>query len=327
MEQIYTLAILFFYSLIAVLFDLKKRIIPNLLNYLMWIVVLLLGFYYGQFTNVLLFGVASFIIAYVFFKIGVWAGGDAKYYVALSGALPLLSKLDLIYLFYIFIVSAFVCIPVIGALNAKKVAKHIREINLDKEMLVNCAKSAFVSAGITTAISLAIGLNVNFAIVLFLLTFVLKPPLILAAALLAIGAYMRLLTTVQILLIAFFASTFLVTLIKFFLLVQKRVLREEKRVKELKEGEIAVHTITLVNGKLKQTSLYSSIREAIQKKDPSLLLIKGQVLCDSSKAGGLSKEEIERLKNANGLQSITVRKSIAFAPALAIAYFAVVLLL
>ena len=148
-----------------------------------------------------------------------------------------------------------------------------------------------------------------------------------AVALLAIGGYLHLFTTIQILLIAFFASTLIVTLIKFFLLVQKYVLREEKSITFLKEGDVPAYTITLVNGKVKQTTLFSLIREAISKKDATLLNAKGRVLCDSSKAGGLSYEEIECLKNVKELQTITIRKSIAFTPALAFAYFAVVFLL
>ncbi len=324
--ELLVLAILFVYLLAAVVFDVKKRIIPNFLNYSMWLVVVVLGVYFNQVVNVLLFGVTSFIAAYLLYKLGVWAGGDAKLYVAICATLPLLGKFDLVYLIYVFIVSALVCIPVIGALNASKVATHLKDINLTKEMLLTCAKSAFVSAGVTSALSIVMGLNTYLAVALFVLTFFVKPHVILAGLLFAVGLYLNALNAAKILLLAFFASLIVVTLFKFFVLVQKHVLREEKKVRELKEGDVPAFTLSLVNGRVVKSSTFSLIKEAIRKQDPGLIEVKGKVLCDSTYAGGVSKEQIECLKNVDGLHSITIRKSIAFAPALAVAYFVVVLL-
>ena len=325
--ELLILVILFIYALVATVFDLKKRIIPNALNYGMWLVVIALGFYFNQITNVLLFGVTSFVLAYVLFKLGVWAGGDAKLYVALCAALPLLGKFDLLLLLYVFIVSALVVIPVIGFLNARKVAKHIKEVKLDKEMLVTCTKSASVSAGITTAISIVLAINPLVAGILFVITFLLKPPLVVAAALLAIGLYLHFLITIQILVLAFFASILLITTLKFFVVVQKYVLREEKKVKDLKEGDLPANSIYVHNGKVTQKSTLDLIRSAITKQDVSLMTPKGAVLYDSTYSGGVSEKQIVSLKSVKDLQVITIRKTVAFAPALALAYFIIVLLL
>ena len=73
-------------------FDLKEKRIPDWLNAFFFLLALVLAWLQGVFSQSLVLALVSFAFAVVLFKLGVWAGGDAKFFASLSAFFPLLGK-------------------------------------------------------------------------------------------------------------------------------------------------------------------------------------------------------------------------------------------
>jgi Flp pilus assembly protein protease CpaA len=93
------------FAFAASLFDLKERRIPDWLNYSFLAAALVFGWIQGVFGTTLLFSAVAFVFAFVLFKAGVWAGGDAKFFSSLSAFLPLLGKTSVFALGVWFVLS------------------------------------------------------------------------------------------------------------------------------------------------------------------------------------------------------------------------------
>ncbi len=112
----YVLSLMFL--VMASYFDIKKRIIPPQLTYSAMLLGLLLHLF-DSFTSAsiypvllsILTGILCFCFAYLFYKLGAWAGGDVKLFTALGFLIPQWNGLPF-FPFIILIASIFAFIPV-----------------------------------------------------------------------------------------------------------------------------------------------------------------------------------------------------------------------
>ena len=133
------------------------RIISPLVNYSFFALALALAFYKNIFSlNYALFIAAAFCFAYALYKLGAWAGGDAKFFTALLAYLPLLTpKYGFEHILYAFLASALLLIPVTLLVFSREVLalrnQVIKNADLNWSKLFS---SALTSAALVYAYSL-----------------------------------------------------------------------------------------------------------------------------------------------------------------------------
>ena len=124
---------------------------------LVFALALALAFYKNIFSlNYALFIAAAFCFAYALYKLGAWAGGDAKFFTALLAYLPLLTpKYGFEHILYAFLASALLLIPVTLLVFSREVLalrnQVIKNADLNWSKLFS---SALTSAALVYAYSL-----------------------------------------------------------------------------------------------------------------------------------------------------------------------------
>ena len=357
-------ALFFLISLIGLIIasytDITQRIVKNKLSYsligiglaghLVWAVLESdpIIFIYSAVSAA--FG---FSFAYFLWKIGVWAGGDVKLFAALAALNPInpyilgffgfslgeVSNVVQLPLFSIslFIFSVFAMAPygILISLHGLSKRKNEREILI---------KDAIQKAGQTIQLAMAI-VGISWGLAFFALTQWLIIPALLIFGLVK-NRKARLGLTIAIFAIAAFntpvesivglAAT-AVTLFGIYILIKlysisKIMLRKEKKITELEEGEIVAETFTETDGKVERrapleikriinyftNNRVQALREYL---NPS-----GRIIASSRNARGLTDEEIlelRRLVKEKKLENaVVIKLSAPFVPALLIAYLA-----
>ena len=333
-EEVLVIAAIYFLSACA--FDLKKRIVPDWLNYgaiavafgsAAWLGVLSLEFAAGV--------AAAFVFAYAVYRLGAWAGGDVKFFTGATAffllAVPTAGWTVFATLFFN---SVLLAIPVVIALHAKGL------LNLRKELallavpaLQKAAKTGLLgaAAGIvfvnaTGFLAGAVNKWVAYATV-FLAALAVPLPLWAAAIVFAAGALLDWQRALYLLVLAFATGFVAFCLVKAFGLVSAKLLRKTIAAKELREGMIPAKTVLLREGKpvVWEGPSFEGVLKAAKKLDAQgirgLLAPQGRVLADARKARGLTEAEIKELKAA-GVTSLETKESLAFAPVLAAGWVA-----
>lgn len=288
------LACVSLFCLLAIYYDLRERRIPNSLNLLALLFAALFAALSGKLEVAFgSFVIVSFAFAFILYKLGVWAGGDAKFFTTLLAFFPLFRNAAVEYVVFVFLAAAALTLPVLAFLHWKKMFSLWRE---------------FASAA-SSSLAPALGGAIVSAILLLSLAALLNSPpekgLDKFAASFAI----------------LFAIAFLS---KCFTLVSQKILRETISISSLKEGDIPAQSVYLEGGKphpweppsAKQL-LGSALRigpAALQGAFPP----KGEII-SCLRARGVSKQEISKLKEA-GVKQLAVKQSIPFAPALALGF-------
>ncbi|MBE6508777.1 MAG: prepilin peptidase [Methanobrevibacter sp.] len=95
-----------FFSLMASIYDIKKNIIPNRLNYSLLLFGLISNLILSLISNNIKFILASFIsmlltycVTYMLWKLNMWGGGDVKLFTAIAAAIPLGINIDFLNIF------------------------------------------------------------------------------------------------------------------------------------------------------------------------------------------------------------------------------------
>ncbi|MCH7902925.1 prepilin peptidase [archaeon] len=344
--------------LIATYTDLKERMVYNKLTYSIAVMGLLLkGFESFQSQSIeplataLVAGMVAFAAAYILYRTGVWAGGDVKLVTALSilnpinygflvQFLPIQSELFATLTLPIFpieliIYSAFAVLPLGVLMSLRQVFKHPE--------IVQKLRDVFVQRTIRIA-ELAIlitGLNLIFN-ELSLIEFLVLPVLIIIAFL---PSKVKIATTIIIGLIGVsmglevFIVNFVsigIPLLLIYLLwkiyseSKEYAFKETIKVKDLEEGMIPDKYIVERNSKIEFVegpSIKSVIKNLMNNRIENAIKdfkIKGRVLASPKAAGGLTNKDVKELKEkaAKGLmvKTINVRKTMAFVPAILVAY-------
>lgn len=280
------------FSAAAIFFDLRERRIPNLLNYSFLVLAVVLAFLAEKLDfNYVLFVALSFGFAFILYKLGAWAGGDAKFFTALSAFFGVVENTAPQSIVVVFLASAALLIPVLVALQLREFAAAGNEfLGAFKASFKPALSSALLSTALYAAYSLVFSR--------------LEPRALAAAA--AAG----------------FAIAFAVFFFKsFFGIVSQKILRKRVRVSELREGEIPAESVYKKHGRIVfwQPPSPGTVFSRLLKFGPNALrelLPPPNPIASALAARGVSAGEIKQLKK-EGVKSLVVKRSVAFAPALA----------
>lgn len=334
--------------LIATHTDLKERIVPNNLNFGLAITGLVI---YGIQTifenNILpitysLFGlIFGFMFGWFLWKIGVFAGGDVKLFMAL-GALnpftPALIKIDLltnfnmpIFPISLFIYSLIAFLPYGFFIITKKILENKIErkkiFNDLREKSFVAIHTAFFLTGLHITLTFLLP-NLNTVIVILiniiLITFwfFLKEKKIFATiSLIIISLIINLNVFINYLIFSIIILVILFGLIR-LLFSLTPLLSKKVFIKDLEEGMIPAKTLVWSGKKVvekKEFCLKEIIKQIKEKK-----IIKQKEIISSIKARGLTNEEIIELKKLSKKRlipkTLLIKDSIPFVPTILLGY-------
>ncbi len=100
------ISITILFSIMASIYDIKRNIVPNRLNYSLLLFGLISNLILSLITNNIKFILASFIsmlvtycVTYMLWKLNMWGGGDVKLFTAIAAAIPLGINIDFLNIF------------------------------------------------------------------------------------------------------------------------------------------------------------------------------------------------------------------------------------
>ncbi len=320
------------FSLIAIYTDLKERMIYDWLNYSSIIVSAIIAIIFKlNLIGFAIFTIIGFLFSYLIYKMGGWAGGDVKFFTAMCAWFALFNS-NLIYIIFIFIISAILIVPVAIAVYWKKIFENRKYVFQKVDSSLQNAFWAAFAAGIGASVyryspiySLVVGL---FASVLIIKN--LKLPLFVLAIASAYLSWELFLTGFIVgALITFITSI----LIGSFLVLSPKVLRTSKKIEELKEGDIPYSSIYLNDaGKVEYwipPSLNKMLMLATKLDKNGLERISPpqKTIVDCLDAGGITNEQIVQLKNLKDVKEIIIKESLAYAPSIALGFLIMTLII
>ena len=307
------------FCIIASAYDLRERRIPNALNYGGLIAAIAFGIAAGAGTWFALLVAWSFVFAYALYRLGVWAGGDAKFFTALSAFLAV-TRIDAFLPFELFLLSVLFLVPVAILLFAQVVVSRWREL---RDAVKSGARPAFESALLAPAVLAALSLwpYPLAMIALFAALSFVRIPFVLGVV--AFGASAWLLGANAFLVAAFsFGVILVIILLKAsFSQLQQHALRSTVAVSRLAPGDVPAEFIIAVGGSARAVggpslrnafSLVSAgrVADAFSALRPPAHFIAGP-----NRAAGLSSSQIAELKR-RGVKQVVVRRMLPFAPIL-----------
>ncbi len=333
--------------LIATYTDLKERIVTNKLNFTLAITglaIYLAQTIMTQNPTPIILSFLGLIIGFTFgwtlWKMGVFAGGDVKLFMAL-GALnpltpallkaPLLTNSTLqIFPITLFLYALIGFLPyglIIVIYKLSKNKKFQTQLkNEAKKRIIDGAKIALLIGSISTILLYLQIPTIVIIPLLIILGFIKKQKIItlIIIVTLLVALIISLIPTIQIILLTFIFITFFYGTIKLMLSL-KPLLETEVLVKNLEEGMIPAKTLYWEKNKVKEYSF--SIKQLLldKSKDKFEKLLKPRKeIISSMKARGLTEEEIRELKKLykNKLipKTIKIKESMPFVPTMLIGY-------
>lgn len=341
--------------------DLKDRIIPNWLTYGMIALGLGLHLVQGLFEGMSIFyasafvAAITFVCAYALWKLGVWAGGDVKMFTALGALNPwnyavigglLGAKLGIfgsvalpVFPLTLFVFSVLAMLPygIILSLRAVVLKKALRKKFADAfkakawkaaefSIAIISIERLLAASGIDLYLGAAIAVLavVALAIMLKFVRYVVIALLFGWAVSLGMFAWFAGFAVLFSAVIAVYAF------IKLHEVSRREALEKEMKISNLKEGEISAETIAVEKGKVKRYAPMGigELWGFAKKLDLDRLLermeIKGRVVVNARKAGGVTEAEIRALrklvKEGKMGNSIRIKLSLPLVPAVLIAF-------
>lgn len=346
--------------------DFKSRTIPDWVSYGMLFAGLSLAAYESYSTQSLVplfwsaaLTIAVFILAYLFWRVGAWAGGDVKLFTGLAALNPfnpwvvgsffnlslvwggrellMVSTLPL-FMLNLFISSVFALMPY-SALLA-----------------FSCLRNPSLRQEFFSLSSSAISRAVEWALVISAFTFVLHYfslpvwglfPLLLLAGFLhrafrvVVGIFSFVLIFLSLIshsdVVSFFWVLLSINLIfSWYGFAQRHVLTIRKKISDLQDGDIPGEWIGLVDGKLTRrlpVSFQTIIKAGFARDLDTIMRFlqpSGEAWVDPRQAAGVYPDDIVRLQTAvqkGELENtILVKASAPFAPAILLAYLLLTIL-
>ena len=283
----------FFIILAATYTDLRQRIIPDWLTLGTLAIFIPIDLYlYG--IPSLLHVAATFLAAYVLYKIGVWAGGDVKLFTALDSIYPrdlTIFGYSAPFVLWLFLAAIFAGLFVTLLVLLRRVFSD-RALRRDfVAALLLAARKSFVLAVFTPLFGWAA----------VLVTFIPYPlDLFASFAVLPYVSFSAVLTE--------FAYVFAASLLFVVLAFRTSAFVREKSVDELKEGDI-VADFFLDDGSVVPFSWRAALR----------LFHDTRVRLSPLRAAGLYEDDIQWLRE-QGVERIRVKYSLPFVPFVLIGY-------
>ncbi len=339
--------------------DLKRGIIPNKLTFPLIVLGLVLNGVYSFLTGNVLFIIAAaiitvviFVLGYLFWKMGAWAGGDVKLFTALAALLaiypPLLSYNIFNYQLPVYANYPFPFTLIINSILSmlpflliyvlyiaiKNKQYLLKELFAPiKDYRKNLLLTLVVTAAGTITLNITPYLPIKSIfislILIFILSFVINklPNLIktvLAAAITIIALYQNLPVIITGIVVLFILIVITEIIRRLLTKVSKKALQDDYKIEELKEGMIAANNLYQDGNEVyyDNKSFLEKIKEAITTGDISKLTNPRGKLLISTLAAGLKDEDIELLKKLSKEDKIsdtfTVKKGVPFAPSILI---------
>ncbi len=340
--------------------DFKQRIIPDWVSYGMIVAGLALAAYESFLSQSLtpLFWSASitagvFVLAYVFWRAGAWAGGDVKLFTGLAALNPFnpFSLGDFFHLSFVwggkellfagtlpffmlnlFMASVIVLMPysaflAFTALHQKSNRKEF--LTISRDALIRSLEWGLVIILFTHALnyfSLSTLLIIPFLFAVGFIHSVLRKGL-------AVLSVVGILTTI-------ISSDFIPSILGVLIFVnflfawygfaQRHVLTTRKKISDLNDGDIPGEWIGLRNGKVVRedgVSFKTIIKAGVERDLETIMRTfksSGDAWADPRQAAGVYPEDIAKLQRAvkNGQLEdvIKIKASAPFAPAVLLAY-------
>lgn len=337
--------------------DLKSGIIQNKLTFPLIVIGLVLnGLYAFMMGNIwliiyaLIFTAGIFVLGYVLWKFGAWAGGDVKLFTALAALLPFYPTLINYNILGIqFPINASYPFPLTLIVNSilailPFLLIFIFYIALRKkpylmEELVapikNYRKNFVLTLVITSAATLALFITPYLPFQMILLTLILiyiltllisKLPNQVKAVIISLLTVFALYNNFKLTIISIITLFFLLIAVeiirKLLTTVNKKALQDDYQLEDLKEGMIPAYNMYQKNDEvfIDDKGLFDKIRESVKNGDLSTLSEPKGKLLVSNMAAGLSKDDINLLKdlyNENKINDkLKIKKGVPFAPSI-----------
>jgi archaeal preflagellin peptidase FlaK len=344
--------------------DLKLGLIQNKLTFpLIAIGIILNGIYVFYTSHLLLFIEAIiltaiiFVIGWLFWKIGAWAGGDVKLFTAVAALIPFYATsyyptvvsyqifgwqfpmLSLYpFAFTLIINSILSMLPFLLIFVFYIAIKHKPELISElisplKDYRKNLVLTLVISSAVTITLAITMEFKIQIIILslilMYLLTLIIsKTPNKVKAVIISVVTVYALFTNYQItisgIIFLFISITVIEILKKLLTSVSRKALHDEYEIEDLKEGMISAYNIYENDDEAyaDKTTFFSRMKEGISKGDVSKLNPPHDKLVVSSMAAGLSKENIEgliELKNKNKIENkLEIKRGVPFAPSILI---------
>ncbi|MBC7100986.1 MAG: prepilin peptidase [Methanobacteriales archaeon] len=340
-------------SLYAAYSDLKRGIIPNRLTFPLIGLGILLDaiFSYNMgdplfFAFALIFTGMIFMICYIFWRLGAWAGGDVKLFTGLAALLPFQPSLLRYSIHRVpFPIIASYPFPLTLIINSilgmlpfliifvfyigLKQKKHLIEELL--EPIKDYKNSLILSLIITSAITLTLMITsilqfqiiILTLIVIYILTMMIsklpmKPKIAIIAIITLYSIYQNPKLTITGILILWASIILLQVIRKLLGKVAREALQDKIRVEDLKEGMILAYKLYKKDGQyyFDDKSFLEKLKEAAKT---GTLQSPGELVL-ASMAAGLTKEDIELLLKLSKIGKIPgevrIKRGVPFAPAI-----------
>lgn len=344
--------------------DLKFGLIKNKLTFpLIAAGIILNGIYVLTTKDIFLFiegcivtGLV-FVIGYVFWKMGAWAGGDVKLFTAVAALIPFYAtayyptvvsyqilgwQFPLLSLyqfpFTVIINSILSMLPFllifVFYIAIKSKPHLIGELfspikNYKKNLVLTLVISSSVTIAYYITLELKFQIIILTLILIYLLSTVIsKIPNKIKAVIVSIVTVYALISNWQITitgLVFLFISINVIEIIKKLLTtVSKQALQEEYKIDELKEGMIPAYNIYENDEEVYEdkSTFFGRLKEGISSGDVSKLNASHDKLIINTMAAGLNTENIAYLKELRDKKKIndsfTVKRGVPFAPSILI---------
>ena len=339
--------------------DLKSGIIQNKLTFSLIALGLILNAVYAVITNNvwfiiigIIFTAVIYVLGYIFWKLGAWAGGDVKLFTALAALLPFSpSLLNYNVLGVAFPIGAIYGFPITIIINSLLsilpflliyvlfIALRRKPYLVDeivapiKEYKKNMLLALIITAATTLAYiivsyipykSILILLVLIVALVLAIIKLPNKVKVVIISILTIFALYTHLELTLIGIVILFLSITAVALLKVFLASVNKKALQDNYKISDLKEGMIPAYNIYEKEDEVyvDNKGFSDKIKESLEKGDPtSFMASKGKLLI-SSMAAGLTEDNINLLKKLSEENKIDnelkIKRGVPFAPAILI---------
>lgn len=323
--------------------DLKWGIIPNKLTFsLIGLGVILNTIYAFMINNIwfivtgLIFVVLVYVISYIFWRFGAWAGGDAKLFTALAALLPFYPNILSYNIFgvtfpvvstygfsFTLIINSvlsmlpFLLIYVLFiAIRRKPYLVDELLAPIKEDYKKNIVSTLVITSAFALTLIITSYFNINSylqyqiiilsLILVYLLTLVIsKLPNRIKAIVISVLIVFSLYTHIDNLLLALSGISVLFILITatgiiktFLTSVNKKALQDEYKIEDLKEGMIPAYRMYQQDDKIyvDDKSFSDKIRESLKNGDPASIMNAKGKLLIGTMAAGLTDDTIHLLK-------------------------------
>lgn len=344
--------------------DLKVGLIKNKLTFPLIAIGIILNGIYVLFTNDIFLFLEGcfvtglvFVIGYVFWKMGAWAGGDVKLFTAVAALIPFYAtsyyptvvtyqilgwQFPLLSLyqfpFTVIINSILSMLPFLLIFVFYIALKHkphlIGELFSPlKDYKKNLVLTLVISSSVTIAYYITFELKFQIIILTLILVYLLstvisKIPNKIKAVVVSIVTVYALINNWELTItgiVFLFISIIVIEIIKKLLTsVSKQALQEDYKIDDLKEGMIPAYNIYENDDEVYEdkSTFFGRLKQGISSGDVSKLNAPQDKLIISTMAAGLNTENIEYLKELRDKKkmndNLKVKRGVPFAPSILI---------